>query len=367
MSITIRSVETEAELHAVYRLRYDIYKLELGFEFEADEVNRWMPEPPDSRARLLYAEDGGQVVGTLRMQIGRDGALTERDCQVYELQRFTGAVPIERMAILTRYMTRADYRDTDVPADLFDEMIRTFLREGVRLLFCDCRPHLISTYLRLGFRPYARTINEPAAGILIPLVMVLDDLPHFRRIRSRLLPLIEAHGADPEVAARVSRLLPSTSPIETLVSPQEWQDWMDVLPVLTDSTDPEVQIFENISPEEVARILEMSHVIRCSAGDRIIAHEQADHSMFILLQGSAEVRREGDVLAVLQPGSVFGEISFLLKRPRSADVYATADETEILCLRGKNVAQLIESESRTAARLLFNLSRIMAARLVGEG
>lgn len=367
MAIEIRPVVTEEERHAVYRLRYDIYKLELGFEFEADEPNRWMPEPPGSRARLLYASDDGQVAGTLRMQIGKDAALTDRDYEVYELSRFTEVVPAERMAVLTRYTTRSGYRDSEVPALLFDAMIRTLLDEGVQLLFCDCRPHLISTYLRLGFRPYARTINEPAAGILVPLVMVLDDEAHFRRVKSRLLPLIQEHGADAEVAARVSRLLPSTSPIETLVNPREWQDWMDVLPVLTDSSDPEIQIFENISPEEVARILEMSHVIPCSAGDRIVAHEQADHSMFILLQGSAEVRRDGDVLAVLQPGSVFGEVSFLLKRPRSADVYATSDNTEILCLRGKNVAQLIESESRTAARLLFNLSRIMAERMVGEG
>jgi hypothetical protein len=243
-------------------------------------------------------------------------------------------------------------------------MISRLLAEGVQLLFCDCRPHLINSYLRLGFRPYARTFNEPAAGILVPLVMVLDDVEHFRRVKSRLLPLIEAHPTDAELAARVLQLIPS-SPIETLSSPQEWHDWMDVLPVLTDASDPVIQIFENISPDEVARILAMSHVIQCSSGDRIIAHEQADHSMFILLAGTAEVRRDGDVVAVLQPGSVFGEISFLLKRPRTADVYATTDGTEILCLRGKNIADLIETEAKPAARLLFNLCRIMAERMAG--
>jgi hypothetical protein len=246
---------------------------------------------------------------------------------------------------------------------MLDEMVRYLLEQGIRLLFCDCRPHLINTYQRLGFRPYHRTWGDPEAGILIPLVMVLDDVEHFRRVRSRLLPLIEAAPPDPERAARANALIPSTSPIETLSDVRGWQDWLDVLPVLCDDEDQEIQIFDGISPEEIAVIIAQSHVIPCARGDKIIAADQADHSMFIILKGAAEVVRDGEVVAVLAPGSVVGEISFLLKRHRTADVFATADETEILCLRGRNLHDLIESQSRAAARLLYNLSRIIAQRL----
>ena len=76
--------------------------------------------------------------------------------------------------------------------------------------------------------------------------------------------------------------------------------------------------------------------------------------------------RDGEVVALLTPGSVVGEISFLLKRHRTADVYASSDGTEFLSLRGRNLTALIEGESRAAARLLYNLSRIMAQRLAGS-
>jgi hypothetical protein len=361
--------DTDRELEAVFRLRYEVYIEEMGFKWDlADHENRLMGNPPGAPCTVLYAADGDRAVGTLRMQLGRDGGLTPEDYQVYHLDRFTPQVPPERMAILTRYMTRPEFRDSDVPARLFDEMIRQLLDSGVQLLFCDCRPHLINTYLRWGFRPYAKTFNDPVAGLLVPLVMVLDDVPHFQRVRSRLLPLLEGRPVDAGLPIRLAAAIPSSGPVQTLTDVKQWQDWMDVLPVLSDEDETPgcVPIFDDISPEEIARVVAASHVITCSKGDRIIAQDQADHSMFIVLEGTVEVVRDDEVVAVLPRGSVIGEISFLLQRPRTADVYADTDDVEILCLRGKNLTDLIHSESRVAARLLYNLSRIMAQRLASD-
>lgn len=366
MPVTIQLARSDAEREAIYRLRYEIYVEELGFKLPADHERRLMPDSPEVPCQLLYAADGDRALGTLRMQLGCEGGLTAADQEVYCLDRFAGIVPTEQMAILTRYMTVADYRESDVPARLFDEMVRYLLERGIRMLFCDCRPHLINTYQRQGFRVYGRTYNDEEAGLLVPLVMILDDVEHFRRVRSRLLPLVEEAGPDPERAARAASLIPASGPVETLTDVTAWQDWLDVLPVLCDDSDEEIQIFEGISPEEVAAILQHSHVIRCGRGDKIIAADQDEHTMFILLEGAAEVVRDGEVVALLTPGSVVGEISFLLKRHRTADVYAAADGTEFLSLRGRNLTALIEGESRAAARLLYNLSRIMAQRLAGS-
>ena len=73
------------------------------------------------------------------------------------------------MMIASRFMTRPSHRDGDLPARMLDEMFGFALDNGVRLLFCDCRPHLINTYLRLGFRNYAKTYNDPIAGMLAAL------------------------------------------------------------------------------------------------------------------------------------------------------------------------------------------------------
>jgi predicted GNAT family N-acyltransferase len=363
----IRVARTEEELQAVYRLRYEVYVEEMGYRWPySDDSARVMPNPPGDVSTVLYVPDGDRAVGTLRMQLGRDGGLTEEDYKVYHLARFTPHVPPERMAILTRYMIREDFRHTDFAERLFDEMIRCLLDAGVQLAFCDCRPHLINTYLRLGFRPYAQTYNDPVAGLLVPLVMVLDDHAYFQRVKSRLTPLLHGRPRDPDLPARLATAIPASGPIQTLTDVQQWQDWMDILPVLNESDDDFVPLFDDISPDEIARIVASGNVITCAEGDRIIAQDHADHCMFVVLQGTVEVVKDNEVVALLPRGSVIGELSFLLKRPRTADVYADTDDVEILCLRGKNLTDLIESESSLAARLLYNLSRIIAQRLAAD-
>jgi CRP-like cAMP-binding protein len=47
--------------------------------------------------------------------------------------------------------------------------------------------------------------------------------------------------------------------------------------------------------------------------------------MFVVLEGTLEVRVGDELIRVFSPGDVFGEMAFLLERPRSADVYAATD------------------------------------------
>jgi CRP-like cAMP-binding protein len=46
-----------------------------------------------------------------------------------------------------------------------------------------------------------------------------------------------------------------------------------------------------------------------------------------VVDGEAEVRRDGKVIAVRGPGTFFGEIALLLERPRNASVVAKTDMT----------------------------------------
>lgn len=108
----------------------------------------------------------------------------------------------------------------------------------------------------------------------------------------------------------------------------------------------------------------MSHVLACSAGDLIVRHGSTDMTVFVVLDGTVDVLREGRVVARLQPGSVFGEVAFLAEVPRSADVVAARD-SQLICLRPHILTALIEKEPRVAAPLLLNLSRILAQRLAG--
>jgi hypothetical protein len=262
-------------------------------------------------------------------------------------------------------MTRPSHRTGQLPGNLLDEMYRFALKNGVRLLFCDCRPHLIGTYLRLGFRTYAKTYNDPIAGLLAPLVLVMDDVAHLERVGSRFFPLTKGWQPNADMRAKMLAMLPQTTQVQMLNAPTASPDWMGIQDTLSDDDHGQISIFHGLEPAEIARLIEMSPVITCNPGDRIIGQDIADRTVFVVLSGAVEVLKDGEFVALMSRGSVFGEVAFLLGTERTADVVA-ATETKVISLRERVLNELIASESKIAARFLLNLARIVCLKLAGD-
>ena len=115
---------------------------------------------------------------------------------------------------------------------------------------------------------------------------------------------------------------------------------------------------------EAERCLGHSHVIECAAGDRVLKKGGVARNMFVVLDGTLEARDGEEVLRVMSRGDVFGEIAFLLEKPRTADVYAATDGVRVLSLSEGTIRKLIESDPNIAARLLLNISKILCLRLL---
>jgi hypothetical protein len=366
MTVTLRFAEGDADYEAIYRLRYDIYVEEMGYRFPGvDDLGRRLVEPFDRPTRLLMAEEDGALVGTVQFNLGRECAFTEEERNVYRLRDFASVAGPDDIMIACRFMTRPNRRDSDLPARLLDRMFGFALDHDVRLVFGDCRPHLINNYLRLGFRNYAGTYNDPVAGMLAPLIFVLDDVAHLRRIGSRLLPLFQDRMPRPDFVARLLALLPQTTPVRLLSAPIGAPDWSGLHSALSENSSGHVSIFQGLEPQEIARLIEMSPIITCAPGDRIINQDSAEHSVFVVLEGAVEVIRDGRHVALMTRGEVFGEIAFLLGGDRTADVLA-ATEAKIIALRERALNELIASESKIAARFLLNLARIACLKLTGD-
>ena len=72
-----------------------------------------------------------------------------------------------------------------------------------------------------------------------------------------------------------------------------------------------IPIFRDRDPTFVADLITVLKPLTCSEGDFIMREGEFGREMFVLIRGELEVLHEGHALAVLGPGSYFGEMSVL--------------------------------------------------------
>ncbi len=360
----IHPAESEEEREAVFRLRYDVYVEEMGrYRGAADHDRRMLVEPEDETARIFYAAEDGCVVGTARFSWGQDGPFSDRQVEHYQLKPFLAEIPLEVMAVGERGMVVPRLRGSE----LFKEMGRVGRRflydQRIQMFFGACEPHLLSLYLGQGARTYAeRNINSPESGYLIPIVTVVEDIDYLRRIGASILGDARDFGDDARIPACVDRLVSGTVVSERLSARGAYRSEVDE--ALDELGPGRPNALDDLTAEELTRTLGSSHIIECDAGDRVLKKGGVARNMFVVLEGTLEVRDEGQLLSVLTAGDVFGEIAFLLERPRSADVYAVTDGTRILSLSEGTLRELIAEDPEAAAQILLNVAKILCLRVL---
>lgn len=103
-------------------------------------------------------------------------------------------------------------------------------------------------------------------------------------------------------------------------------------------------------------------------GEVVVRHGQPDRSLYIIAEGQLEIVLPGTErgaprrLALVAPGSVFGEQSFIDGEPRSASVIA-ATACKVHRLSRESFALLQKDEPELAARLLEDIARVLSLRL----
>ena len=124
-----------------------------------------------------------------------------------------------------------------------------------------------------------------------------------------------------------------------------------------------VSLFESLDQQELEALSDVTFTRTFSKDNVIILAEEEGDTLFILKKGQVKVSivsEEGRevILSLLGPGSVFGELSLLDGKPRSANVVAT-EETELLMLRRADFLQLIYKTPQIATALLAELATRM--------
>jgi hypothetical protein len=360
--------ETEEERSAVYRLRYDVYVEEMGrYQAVADHERRMLYEDVDAQSRISYAALDGEIIATARLTWGGDGALPQRMIDQYGLAPFLEELPADAIAVGERAMVRPQLRGTDVLLKLMIAGMPWVRERRIQLIFGDCEPHLLNLYLSLGQRTYSKTnVNSAEAGYLIPIVTVVEDYAYFKQLNSPLLPHLQDFGEDARVPDIIRRVFAEGSAVKSRVQTTSESYWSEVHGALSELDANRISALDGFTEEEAARCLEKSTIIECAAGDRVLKKGGVARNLFVVLDGTLEVRDGDLVQAVFTPGDVFGEMAFLLERPRTADVYAASDGSRILSLSEAQLKKMTKSDPVIAAQLLLNISKMLCMRILKD-
>ena len=83
-----------------------------------------------------------------------------------------------------------------------------------------------------------------------------------------------------------------------------------------------VPFFQGLDEKKRKSIAAQGKEISYKPGDNIVSEGTTGVGFYLILDGKAEVRKGGKVLATLGKGQFFGEMSLIDELPRSADVIA---------------------------------------------
>jgi CRP-like cAMP-binding protein len=102
-----------------------------------------------------------------------------------------------------------------------------------------------------------------------------------------------------------------------------------------------VPLFAQCSKKELGEIAALADEIDIRSGTVLTREGDSGREFFVLVDGTADVRRKGRKLRTLGSGDFFGEIALVANRPRTATVTAT-EPARMLVMTDRAFRQLMK-------------------------
>ena len=129
----------------------------------------------------------------------------------------------------------------------------------------------------------------------------------------------------------------------------------------------EIDLLSNIDPASLADLRKVAHELKVPAGSRICSLGEEGAEMYLLRRGRVHVLLplEGNKrhhLATFCQGDFFGEMAFLDRERRSADI-ETATPCELYTLSRQDFDAILKEKPTLGARLFEQLAKAISSRL----
>ena len=124
-----------------------------------------------------------------------------------------------------------------------------------------------------------------------------------------------------------------------------------------------VPLFERLSAKDIASIASIADEVELKEGKELTREGERGREFFVLLDGTAEVRRKGRKVNTLDRGDFLGEIALLTHSPRTATVKATTP-IRALVITGPDFRSLLRRSPQIQIKVLEALAERLAPDLL---
>jgi CRP-like cAMP-binding protein len=127
-----------------------------------------------------------------------------------------------------------------------------------------------------------------------------------------------------------------------------------------------IPLFAGLRPSQARVVVLMGEAKKFRAGEMVVRTGDPAEEMYVILDGDAEVwageGRGRRFLAELKRGDVFGEMGFVRRSERTADVVAKTD-VEVLAVNQRFLDRVQRRYPRIASKVFLNLTRVLSNSL----
>lgn len=122
-----------------------------------------------------------------------------------------------------------------------------------------------------------------------------------------------------------------------------------------------VPLFSQCSKRELAEVAAVADEIDLREGKELTRQGRPGREFFVLVEGEADVRKDGRKIATMKGGDFFGEIALVSSKPRTATVVARTP-VRVLVLTERSFKRLLERSPSIQLKVL----QALAERISGD-
>jgi len=128
-----------------------------------------------------------------------------------------------------------------------------------------------------------------------------------------------------------------------------------------------VPLFEGLNTPQLEKVAAITTERRCEAGQRVFKEGEVGDEFYVIIDGRVRISKHvpgigEEALAILEPGSYFGEMALVDDTPRSAEAVAHTACT-LRVIKREELDSLMFTDKDIAYTLLWTFVRTLAVRL----